>query len=175
MFPALAPRSFPSLFSMADEIARSRMYAGLHFDYSNNDGATAGRELAHYTFATCNEPEGNDRARRGTRGGERGALATGTEATFEARKDFAYGKTTALALPNGGSVTVTISNDGGVAPFASDTTVFCVMVKDSTEANMYRYVPYDGTRTDEGLSAPLNRGGNAPQLGYIQLCRATAD
>ena len=36
---------------MAEEIGISRIYGGIHFNYSNLDGREAGKELAHYAFA----------------------------------------------------------------------------------------------------------------------------
>ena len=69
------------------------------------------------------------------------------EVKFDARKDFAYGRTTTLALPEGGSISVTVSSDGKSLSFLSDTTVFGLVVKGGTEANMYNYFPY---RRDNG-------------------------
>ena len=51
-------RSFTTLSSMAEEIGISRIYGGIHFNYSNLDGRTAGKELAHYAFANALNREG---------------------------------------------------------------------------------------------------------------------
>ncbi len=48
-------RSFDSFSMAAAEAGRSRIYGGIHFEFSNQDGSQAGRELAAYvmqTFAT---------------------------------------------------------------------------------------------------------------------------
>jgi len=183
MFPALPPRSYTTLSSMAEEIGISRIYGGIHFSYSNEDGRKAGKELAHYAFAGFLNRKGMagpdvDPVISGTMPLKSckvlsNAPLTSSEVKFEAKKDFAYGKTTALALPGGGSVEMTVSKDGKSFSYSSDATIFCAMVKGGAGANMYNYVPYDVTTNDDGLMAPLNRGGNNPEIGSVQFCFAS--
>ncbi len=41
-------RSFDDFSDAADEAGRSRIYGGIHFEFSNQQGLAAGRELGHY-------------------------------------------------------------------------------------------------------------------------------
>ncbi len=41
-------RSFDSFSDAANEAGRSRIYGGIHFEFSNEQGLAAGRELGHY-------------------------------------------------------------------------------------------------------------------------------
>jgi hypothetical protein len=50
MNPMMAPRSFTSLWAMAEEIGLSRVHGGIHFSFSNQDGLEGGRELADFAF-----------------------------------------------------------------------------------------------------------------------------
>lgn len=43
-------RTFHSFSEAADEAAASRLYGGIHWDYDNYDGLSAGRELAAYVY-----------------------------------------------------------------------------------------------------------------------------
>lgn len=44
-------RSFESLSQAAEEAGRSRVYGGIHWQYDNEDGLAAGRQLASYVHA----------------------------------------------------------------------------------------------------------------------------
>ncbi len=44
-------RSFESLSDAAEEAGRSRIYGGIHWQYDNEDGLSAGRQLAAYVHA----------------------------------------------------------------------------------------------------------------------------
>jgi hypothetical protein len=44
------PRSFSNLWSMAEEVGISRVYGGIHFSFSNQQGLTAGRQLGEFVF-----------------------------------------------------------------------------------------------------------------------------
>lgn len=44
------PRNFTNLWAMAEEVGASRVYGGIHFRFSNQDGLTAGRQLGEYVF-----------------------------------------------------------------------------------------------------------------------------
>ena len=184
MFPQFAPRSFTTLSSMAEEIGISRIYGGIHFNYSNLDGRTAGKELAHYAFA-------NSLNRKGMAGPDvepamqstlplrnckvlSGAPATSSVVTFVAQQNFFYGTTTTLALPGGGSIEVTALANGRRISFTSDRIIYSAIVKGGPAANLYNYVLYDGTLYDDGLQAPLNRAALRPAIGYVQLCFAKA-
>jgi hypothetical protein len=48
--PALPQRSFNSFWAAAREAGSSRIYAGLHFNFSNVEGLEAGRSLARYIY-----------------------------------------------------------------------------------------------------------------------------
>jgi hypothetical protein len=41
-------RSFSSFSQAADEAGRSRIYGGIHWESSNQDGLTVGRQLGNY-------------------------------------------------------------------------------------------------------------------------------
>src|SRR5262249_10827375 len=43
-------RSYSSLWAAADEIARSRVYGGIHFSFDNAAGQQIGRNVAHYVM-----------------------------------------------------------------------------------------------------------------------------
>jgi len=45
LFPPLAPRTFDSFDDAAAEAAVSRLYAGIHFSFDNNDGLASGRRI----------------------------------------------------------------------------------------------------------------------------------
>lgn len=48
--PNLEPRNFSNLWTMAEEVGMSRIYGGIHFSFSNQDGLTTGRQLGEYVF-----------------------------------------------------------------------------------------------------------------------------
>src|SRR5207245_9072387 len=47
-------RSFTSFDQAAAEAGQSRIYAGIHFQFSNQDGQAAGRALANYALSFFN-------------------------------------------------------------------------------------------------------------------------
>lgn len=49
-------RSFLSFSDAADEAGMSRIYGGIHFQFSNEQGLTAGRDLGQYVFANFLTP-----------------------------------------------------------------------------------------------------------------------
>jgi hypothetical protein len=46
------PRSYTSFVQAADEAGESRIYGGIHFEFSNQDGLTAGADLGAYVLQT---------------------------------------------------------------------------------------------------------------------------
>ena len=50
-------RSYESLWTCAEEIGQSRIYAGIHFPSSCKNGLLSGRSLAEYVFKNCLLPE----------------------------------------------------------------------------------------------------------------------
>ena len=46
-------RTFHSLAACADEIGRSRVYGGIHFQSANGDGKASGLKIADYVVANC--------------------------------------------------------------------------------------------------------------------------
>jgi hypothetical protein len=50
LYPDLSPRSFTTFSSAAKEAGRSRIYAGLHFEFSNQQGQAAGQEIGKYVY-----------------------------------------------------------------------------------------------------------------------------
>ena len=56
-------RSFPSFSAAADEAAISRMYGGIHFRFSNEDGLSSGIAIGEWTFNHYLQSKGN-RSRR---------------------------------------------------------------------------------------------------------------
>src|SRR5262249_46300180 len=52
--PSLAgvTRSFSSFYEAAAEAGQSRIYGGIHFQFSNQDGQKAGTALGHYVLDT---------------------------------------------------------------------------------------------------------------------------
>ncbi|MFM8250685.1 MAG: Ig-like domain-containing protein [Planctomycetota bacterium] len=51
-------RSFTSFEQAANEAGRSRIYGGIHFEFSNRDGLDAGRELANFVLQRFGTLEG---------------------------------------------------------------------------------------------------------------------
>jgi hypothetical protein len=49
---AVPDRTFTSFSQASQEAADSRLYAGIHWNYDNEDGLAGGRALGHYVFAT---------------------------------------------------------------------------------------------------------------------------
>jgi hypothetical protein len=49
-------RTFTSFSQASAEAASSRLYAGIHWSYDNEDGLTGGRAIGHYIFATQLRP-----------------------------------------------------------------------------------------------------------------------
>lgn len=54
--PGGATRSYAGFEAMADEEARSRVYAGIHFTFDNVAGQSIGRNVAHYIFQNVMRP-----------------------------------------------------------------------------------------------------------------------
>jgi hypothetical protein len=52
-------RTFTSFSAAANEAALSRMYGGIHFRFSNEDGLSAGVEIGEWTFSRYLQPRGN--------------------------------------------------------------------------------------------------------------------
>ena len=48
--PGLPPRTFSSFWQAAREAGISRIYGGIHFNFSNVEGLEAGRSLGRYIF-----------------------------------------------------------------------------------------------------------------------------
>lgn len=48
--PSLPPRTFGSFWEAAREAGLSRIYGGIHFNFSNTEGLEAGRSLGRYLF-----------------------------------------------------------------------------------------------------------------------------
>jgi hypothetical protein len=48
--PTLPARTFDSFWDAAREAGLSRIYGGIHFAFSNNEGLEAGRSLGRYLF-----------------------------------------------------------------------------------------------------------------------------
>lgn len=48
--PALAPRTFDSFWEAAREAGMSRIYGGIHFNFSNTEGLEAGRSMGRYLY-----------------------------------------------------------------------------------------------------------------------------
>jgi len=57
MNPALQPRRYDSFREAAEEAGMSRIYGGIHFQFSNLDGLEAGDQLAYYAYENCMTPE----------------------------------------------------------------------------------------------------------------------
>ena len=51
-----ATRSYAGFSAMADEEARARVYAGIHFTFDNVAGQSVGRNVANYIFANVMRP-----------------------------------------------------------------------------------------------------------------------
>jgi len=51
------PRTFNSFWQAAEEAGRSRIYGGIHFEFSNQEGLQAGNQLANYVFGNFMVPE----------------------------------------------------------------------------------------------------------------------
>jgi hypothetical protein len=49
---SVPPRTFTSFSQASQEAADSRLYAGIHWRYDNEDGLALGRALGHHVFAT---------------------------------------------------------------------------------------------------------------------------
>ncbi len=54
--PGIAARSFTSFSQAADEAGQSRIYAGIHFQFDNQAGLSAGRDLGAFVFANELQP-----------------------------------------------------------------------------------------------------------------------
>jgi hypothetical protein len=54
--PGGATRSYAGFTAMADEEARARIYAGIHFTFDNVAGQSAGRNVANYVFQNLMQP-----------------------------------------------------------------------------------------------------------------------
>ena len=52
-------RTFDGFSAAAAEVARSRLYGGIHFDFDNRVGLAAGRSLGHYVSENVLERSGN--------------------------------------------------------------------------------------------------------------------
>jgi membrane-associated phospholipid phosphatase len=50
------PRSYTSLWQAVQEAGLSRIYGGIHFDFSDEQGQLAGTDLAHYVFDNFFKP-----------------------------------------------------------------------------------------------------------------------
>lgn len=49
-------RSYSSFTTMANEVAESRIYAGIHFKFDQNAGQSIGRNVANYVFQNFMRP-----------------------------------------------------------------------------------------------------------------------
>lgn len=54
--PFAGPRSYDSFSEAADEAGRSRIYGGIHFEFSNSQGLSAGHTLGDYVWANFMQP-----------------------------------------------------------------------------------------------------------------------
>ena len=54
--PALSPRTFNTFWQAAREAGISRIYGGIHFNFSNVEGLEAGRSLGRYVFENFMTP-----------------------------------------------------------------------------------------------------------------------
>lgn len=54
--PSLPPRTFPSFWAAVREAGVSRIYGGIHFNFSNTEGLEAGRSLGRYLFENFMRP-----------------------------------------------------------------------------------------------------------------------
>jgi hypothetical protein len=52
-------RRFTSFSAAANEAALSRLYGGIHFRFSNDDGLSAGAAIGAWTFSRYLQPKGN--------------------------------------------------------------------------------------------------------------------
>lgn len=55
--PSLSPRTFHSFWAAAREAGISRIYGGIHFNFSNTEGLEAGRSLGRYLFENFLRPQ----------------------------------------------------------------------------------------------------------------------
>ena len=53
-------RSFPSFWAAAQEAGRSRIFGGIHFEFSNQDGQTLGRQVGQWALHAFQSPENHD-------------------------------------------------------------------------------------------------------------------
>ena len=61
-------RSFPTCLAAAEEAAVSRLYGGIHFRFSNEDGLTAGVQIGEWTFINYMRTKGNRSRKAGPSG-----------------------------------------------------------------------------------------------------------
>jgi hypothetical protein len=61
-------RQFSSFSAAAAEAAVSRMYGGIHFRFSNEDGLTAGIQIGEWTFINYMRTKGNRSRKAGPSG-----------------------------------------------------------------------------------------------------------
>lgn len=53
-----AARTYKSLSAAVDEIGRSRIFGGIHFETANREGQNVGRAVANFAFEHCLLPLG---------------------------------------------------------------------------------------------------------------------
>ncbi|MBN1917536.1 MAG: phosphatase PAP2 family protein [Verrucomicrobia bacterium] len=56
MNPELGPRTYSSFWEAAEEAGISRIWGGIHFQFSNEEGLMGGQELARYVYGNCMTP-----------------------------------------------------------------------------------------------------------------------
>lgn len=56
----LLPRTFPSLSAAEEEVARSRVYLGIHWEFDGTGGMTQGRQVADWVFGHLFAPIGDE-------------------------------------------------------------------------------------------------------------------